>query len=286
VPYIVDYHLVQFQYFDSNEAVPKGSDYAAIWKGLARFGKRKVSGCFWRLNEAKFAKARRIHLGDAKSIEALISADDAPLFGGGCETRKDAIIPNRDSDFHVSMLSELRSKAGPALPSFQMAVSHDWLSTIEEAVLIEILRDNYHELDRCSPRYGFVELAVGPETYAGLAYSPVISANAPLSRLVDEAIWARGISLGLDRVRSIYWGNYLGPRLLEKLGGKASFLNDYEKQTLLTDGTHNGVVWDFPNGAFVSLTNFPRDLAPGNACLVAERNLLWLRDRLCDGGVL
>lgn len=281
--YRVAYHLSQVVYFEGNDSLPPGSAYGKLWAGLGRLGDRRILGQFWHALHPFKSKLRRMRLGMSAPFDSLLDANDTPISGGGVERRKDAELPTRDCDFYLALSTESRCKAGDTVPSFLMSISDTWLRAVSCKTMLDLLRDNFESLDEAAPFYGFVDIVSSDETYAGLMFTDVEIGNAPLHRFVDTARWVRATKLKRDQARSIYWGNYFGPRLLEKLGGRISFINQFREQSQMTDAKLSTMIWEFGNGVFVSLCPDPLSCAPGEILdHDAEQNMLWLHHRLCE----
>ena len=227
-PYRVSHHLIQMVYFDDNKSVPCGADYAQLWGTLQQLGSHRISGAFWNAMEpiqSSKAKLRRLTLGSPQVFEPLRPTRNTPIFGGGADVRKNAARLNCDADFYLDLTSDSRCRSGLTPPNFQFAISDSWRRQIDPDALLQVLRSNFEILDLSSPFYGFIDIDRPDETFAGHMYTALGCGNAPLSRFVDRAQWLRSVALKRDQARSIYWGNYFGPRLPEKLGGRSVFID-------------------------------------------------------------
>ena len=226
-PYRVNHHLIQMLYFETNDSLPRCSEYARLWSGLQLLGNRSVSGDFCDATIPSRSRIRRLKLGSLEVFKSLLAEPDSLIAGGGAEQRKDADRPGCDLDFYIHLHPESRCASGFTPPNFQLAVSDNWRRQIAHNSLLQVLRNNFEILDSRSPFYGFIDIDRPEETFPGLMYTALGCGNAPLSRFVDRAQWLRSVALKREQARSIYWGNYFGPRLLQKLGGRSAFLDAY-----------------------------------------------------------
>jgi hypothetical protein len=143
--------------------------------------------------------------------------------------------------------------------------------------------------DTHAPFFGLVDVAIPTDAFAGSVYGSAWPGNAPLARWVEQENWLWSISQKRDRVRGVYWGNYFGPEILLRLGGKEAFVEKFTSVARSHDGTPDAQCWSFANGVFVSLCLNPQDCRPGlplGIDFAAQRNLQWLVRELGPAGVL
>lgn len=284
--YQVDHHLIQMAYFHGNESLPTGSAFAEIWKNLGKLGKHQLTGKFWQLGAVPDSKPDRFPLASEDAFRELLDCRAEYILGGGSSQKKKAAQPNADYDFYLALLDASRCAFGPTLPHFQMAISNQWLTQAGCDVVLEALRENFEILDQTAPPYAFIDISRPVETFAGLMYTSIMPASGPLNRWIENAQWLRSIQENTDQARSVYWGNYFGPGLLEKLGGRAEFVKSYREKARLPDASPSALIWEYGNGVFVSLCLDPRQLAPGKSISVAASNMRWLYKRMSDSGAL
>ena len=110
----------------------------------------------------------------------------------------------------------------------------------------------------------------------------------PLHRWIEQQRWVHSAGKNGDQVRGLYWGNYLGPKILTRLGDRQMFLKKFREQARNYDKRPNAQVWEFPHGVFVSLCLDPLGCRPDGHGLhiVAQHNLLWLNREFGTNGVL
>jgi len=141
--------------------------------------------------------------------------------------------------------------------------------------------------DRYSPPYGLIDVAAAEDCYGGMVYVPFFFGNCYLHRRIEHEKWLYACSKRRDQARGVYWGNYFGPAILERLGGRQQFLERYRQQAQFDDGRCNALIWDFPNGVFVSLCLDPLGCKPGPPLdPSAGANGRWLAQELGSRGVL
>ncbi|MEZ6033742.1 MAG: hypothetical protein R3C17_11650 [Planctomycetaceae bacterium] len=282
--------MVLYVYFNDEDHFPDVESFEKLWSALGVFREKTVVGAFWQHGNpalsVESSRCRRMRLGDLAVFQISGLNRRLPVFGGGVHTKKTAAIPHRDSDFNVTMAEASRGVEGPSLPSFMLGISDQWMKLISETAMLELLQRIFSILDQFKPRYGFIDFASADSAYIGLAYSPMITGNAPLNRYVEEATWAHHVSEGNLRVRSIYWGNYFNRQILNKLSENSCVVSEYRNATRSNDGSKHAHIWEFQNGAFFSLSRSLEDVRPGNAMTLVQHQMLWLHKYLFAAGLI
>lgn len=287
-PCQVDWHCIQVVYFDNEDRVPSGSDYAKVWSGMARLGNRRVHGAFWHdFRRDPKMKLRSIPLGSPDVIAPLLAVSDESIGGGGVSQDKNAARPTLDCDFYLAMGKCSRCEFGPTPPYFQLAISNQWAEEAGAQTVLEIMRDNFEIFDAQAPFYGFIDLSRPEESTAGHSYGPIRLHPISLASWTQQGLWVQVVNEGRDEARGIFWGNYFGPRILEKLGGRERFLERFREFTTLKDGTRCAMEWEFTNGVFVGLSLDPLNCTPGELFEThARHNFVNLHNDLSRHSVL
>jgi hypothetical protein len=285
--YQVDYHVIQVIYFESPH-VPSGPEFAQLWASTRIFGDRQVVGAFWHSGAAIPSKLPRFTIGSLEHLAPLLAKGTEPIYGGGTVAqRKVARDSTLDADFYFALSDASRWQAAETMPSLLMSISGQWFENTGVETVLEMLKENAVVLDRHAPPYGLVDLARSDDGFAGMAYVSTWMQRLPLHRWVEQGNWVYGASKRGDRVRSIYWGNYLGPKILTRLGGRDNFIRRYREQARMKDGTPSAHIWEFTNGVFVSLCLNPLGCRPGMPLdYSAVFNLQWLHKELGGKGAL
>ena len=260
--YRVAFHLIQILYFDADACLPPGRDYRRLWLGLSRFGSQKMTGAFWTPDNVP-KKSRRFKIGDPNAFEAFDNRLDAPVHGGGLCQKYGVARPNQDCDLYITIGEESRCSFGATPPFFQFAVSNELIDSVGMKDMLAMLCMNLEILDASRPNYGFIDIARPEETFAGCAYTSPWYRRLPLHRYMEHARWIASAAEKRDEARSVFWGNYFGPRLLEKLGGREQFLEEWREATRLVDGSATALIWEFEHGVFIGLSKNPMGCAPG-----------------------
>jgi hypothetical protein len=285
--YRVAYHLIQTIYFEPTR-VPSGPESAELWSATRVFGRHRAVGAFWRTDADIPSKLPRFEIGSLTHLEPFLAKGPQPIYGGGVVAQKNvARDSTQDSDFYYELTDASRWEGADTMPNLMLAISGQWLKTTGVKLTLQTLKENLSVADRHSPPYGMVDLARSEDSFAGMAYVSTFIQRLPLHRWVEQGNWVYGASKKGDRARSIYWGNYFGPRILHRLGGRAEFIRRYREHSRLKDGTPSAHIWEFPNGVFVSLCRNPLGCKPGVPLdFSAMFNLEWLHNELGSKGVL
>ncbi len=261
-------HHVRYQafcamYFEADRVL-SGNDLGRLWASASHLGNEKCYGSFWHRNEVPdSSRTYTYQVGQPGLFEQLIERNAEPIFGGvsaGQATRRTV-----DCDFHFSHIESDQFLGHETLPLFLMGVSGQWLERIEQAKFLDMLYAQLEVSDAYVPRYGLFDLAASEDCYSGLVYTPNSSRNAPLHRWIEHLRFVHGSSNRRDQVRGLYWGNYFGPAILERLGGRERFLSGFRSEARDAFGQPTSLVWEFTNGVFVSLSLDPLACKPGTA---------------------
>jgi len=155
-------------------------------------------------------------------------------------------------------------------------------------VVLELVPTFFSTSDLASPICGLVDLGRPWDTFAGGVFGMAWPGCAPLARYVERLNWALSGALKRDRLRGLYWGNYLGPRVLERLGGEESFHRLFTEEARKADGTPDAHYWRFDHGVFVSLCLDPIECRPNHPFghVLVMHQAHWLIKELAVRGVL
>lgn len=287
-PYRVDYHLIQVIYFD-NDSVLTGPEFANVWSGMKIFGRGNVVGSFWRRKGYEFTngKEARFELGSLEHVEPMLNGSE-PIYGGGTSVQRNVARDTvRDCDFYFTHKDPSRWDGKDTRPEFNLAVSGQWFERLGVEVALGKIKEHFEIADTHCPPYGLIDLATGDDAFAGLLYSSLWIQRAPMHRWLEQGNWVYAASKKGDRARGIYWGNYFGPKILNRLGGRDDFVRRYREQATLRDGSVGAHIWEFENGVFLSLCLDPLGCKPGVPLnFNAKFNMRWLQHELGRRGVL
>ncbi len=139
--------------------------------------------------------------------------------------------------------------------------------------------------------YLLVDVATLRETGGHCLYirdgSPVYRGDS-LARFVERTLWFDLREARRERVRGVFWGNYLNPSHLERLGGKKQFAEryiEYAKTQVLN--TAELVTETEGGGLFVRISREPRHQdANVNAPHLGVMNAAWLHREFRRAGLL
>jgi hypothetical protein len=283
--YNVEYQVFEVMYFDSSRLL-SGTDFAEIWKSTNIFGTQQVFGNFYRLDKIpKANKPAKIQLGSASELEELLSSSNMPIFGGvGCTQNTGRLW---DCDFSFVHGSAGRLFGYPTLPHLSMGCSGQWFETAGSDAVVRLLHEHLVIADKHSLPYALIDIAASEDCNSGYVYEAFSSSNNRLHRWAEQMKFAYACSKRLDQARGIYWGNYFGPAILQRLGGRERFLTRFRRQAQYQDGRPSARIWEFTNGVFVSLCIDPLGCKPNQPLdSWAAQNLHWLIIELGSHGVL
>lgn len=286
-PYRVDYHVMGVSYLEAGREL-RGPDFAKLWSGTRILGQHMITGQFW--HEGSVPKAdRRIELGGLEAIEPLLALGDMPIFGGGVSVKSRSVARNTlvDLDFYYAHGSRSRSFGYDADPYLLYTVSGQWYEKIGPDAILKHMREHFAAADRYGSPYGLIDLALSEDCYGGAIYSSGWVSNIPLHRWVEEVKWQSARSRRQVQARGVYWGNYFGAAILDRLGGRERFLSRFRRQAKYPDGKPSAQIWEFTNGVFISLCIDPLGCKPGQPLDGwAGQNMHWLVLELGSHGVL
>jgi hypothetical protein len=288
IGYRVNYHLIQAIYFDGDR-VFSAEEYADIWQSLSVFGDHKASAGFWQMGTTAFdAKPVWTKLGSLDLLTPLLKDPSKPILGG-CKVSRRDVLRNHllDCDLHLRHEDPWWEQRILQDGYYNLAISEPWVEQAESEVIIDLLKRTLETADRHCPYYGLVDLARPEDAHAGFVYSSTWELTASTSRWVENMNWLYSGCHKRDRVRGIYWGNYFGERILNRLGGREQFVAAYRAKSRMADGSLDAHIWEFPHGVFLSLCLDPLGCKPGLPMdILANSRLQWLHQRLGPSGAL
>ncbi|VTS00651.1 hypothetical protein [Tuwongella immobilis] len=283
--YVVDYQVFGVIYFE-HDNIFSGPDLAHLWKQTHIFGDQKGLGNFYRLDAITNPnRPRSFRLGTMNAFDPLLLESSLPIYGGVSSTQRGGRFC--DCDFFFSQGTSGRSFGYETLPEFVLGCSGQWFELAGSEAVVELFRTQLEIADQYSPPYALVDVAASEDCYSGFAYVSCFSLNNRLHRWSEHIKWLYACSKQRDQARGVYWGNYFGAAILDRLGGRERFLTRFREQTQDAFGSPNARIWEFPNGVFVSLCMDPLGCKPGQPLDgSAGQNLHWLVLELGSHGVL
>jgi hypothetical protein len=283
--YRVDYQVFGVTYFEP-ERLLSGPDLARLWALTGVFGEHKSIARFWPQGTVPNPKKHAsVELGSLEFLNELTERDPRPLFGGGSCGQPH--LRFEDCDFFFTHEPAARSFGYETLPLFMTGCSGQWFERAGSQVVVEIFRKQLEIADQYGPPYALVDVAASEDCYSGFAYVSCFSLNNRMHRWSEQIKFLYSCTKRRDQARGVYWGNYFGPAILERLGGRERFLSRYREQARDAYGRPNALVWEFTNGVFVSLCQDPLGCKPGAPLDgAAGQNLHWLLLELGSHGVL
>jgi hypothetical protein len=283
--YRVEYQVFGAVYFDPARVLC-GPDLAQLWTLTSIFGTHRSIARFWHEGTVPDPeKHTAIELGSSEVLHKLLESGSRPIFGGASCGQ-----PHRrfeDCDFFFTHESTARSFGYETLPLFMTGCSGQWLEQAGTEAVVELFRKQLEIADQYGPPYALVDVAASEDCYSGFAYVSCFSLNNRLHRWSEHIKFLYACTKRRDQARGVYWGNYFGPAILDRLGGRERFLARFREQAQDAYGRPNARIWEFTNGVFVSLCMDPIGCKPGQPLDgSAGQNLHWLVLELGSHGVL
>lgn len=109
-----------------------------------------------------------------------------------------------------------------------------------------------------------------------------------LARAVEKVLWQDLRQDRRDYVRGVFWGNYLGPRLMERLGGRDPFRERYLAHAKQHLRLWENLATNMPGGGlFVKISDDPMDESSVyNVAHLGMETAVWLHRELRRVGAL
>ncbi len=285
--YRVDYHLICAIYF--SDAGPPGGELARLWTGFQKLGSYPVEMSFISEGDTQGSPLPNSTLGSPLLSEMFVSKADTLISAGASSFRLDAHNAALDSDVNFIFQRNGRFN-GQATPTrLELSVSDQAIQAVGSTVILALLKNLFDVADQYNPICGLVDLARPNDAFAGAVYGTCFPRNAPLARWVNHLNWVYSGPSKADKLRGVYWGNYLSAKHLDRLGGRERFSHLCTKNARNHDGSPNAHAWQLANGLFLTLCFDPVDCRPDSPIGLhpaAEANLKWLIRELGPSGVL
>lgn len=286
--YCVDYHVTSVCYLEPGLELP-GPDLARLWSGTRIFGSQVAIGDFWHSGNVPLGN-RRLTLGDTNLLQPLLHLSSMPIYGGGVCVQSRSVARNviMDRDFYYAHTPASRSFGYATKPFLLYAVSGPWFENAGPDNVVAHIREHFEVADRLRAPYGLIDLSHADDCYGGAAYDDSSwVGNIPLHRCFEHVKWLYTRSQRSDQARGVYWGNYFGAEILDRLGGRGPFLTRFRQQARYADDRPSARIWEFDNGVLVTLCLDPLDCKPGQPLDGwATQNMHWLMLELGSQGVL
>lgn len=286
-PYRVDYHVMGVSYFAAGLEL-SGPELARLWSGTRIFGQHKVTGAFW--HEGSVPKIdSQFELGALEQLQPLLDIGTHPIFGGGVSVNSRSVARNVivDRDFYYAHSPAFRNFGYDTDSSLLYTMSGQWFERVGAEIVLNHMREHFEAADSAGSPYGLIDVSSSDDCYGGAVYDSGWVDNIPLHRWVEHVKWLSSRSQRQQQARGVYWGNYFGPAILDRLGGRERFLTRFRQQAQYPDGRASARIWEFNNGVFVSLCLDPLGCKPGQPLDGwAAHNMHWLVLELGSHGVL
>ena len=145
--------------------------------------------------------------------------------------------------------------------------------------------------------YGYVEIGDWSEILEGGAYQATMGNLLRWRQMLEYNVWQAhgmlpsGFNIWREKypVKGVYWGNYFGPRVLERIGGTERIKAHIDERC--KEDPRNGWYRDMPGGAlFLALSDRISDAlylpGGGQSAMRAMTNAVWLWSVLREANVM
>lgn len=289
IKYTVKAHIIHVMYLN-NTRLHTATDFIDVWSRLNIFGNQTADCGFWTASDISMLHdgGKKCQLGAVDLLNGLRIINNEAIYGTADFYKKNySRDPSLDCDLYFCIKDASRWQGLDTRPSYTLAVSKQWIERIGIDAVLDLYKMNIATFDHYMPPYGLIDIADPIDAWAGAVYGSIGIMRAPLQRWIEQRNWVASASPKGDRVRGIYWGNYFGPVILNKLGGREQFIIRYRNYTTRPSGEPTAVIWEYPNGVFVSLCTNPLDCLPGSTLSMDTIfNLEWLQNELGRHGIL
>jgi hypothetical protein len=288
------FHFVLTVYFEDDAGLPSADFLRELCVNVAEIGKESgcvgTEGSFWSV-EAAPSPARRMKIrpGSRTPLELFDSLPgNTPICGSVCWVHKES-DRRYDSDIELICMPAVPRRRTFIPATLQLSFSECIAKQLGAEPVIEVMQKCLQSVDALRPFYAFIDVALLADANGGANYGPLPNLSTSIQQKLQMNEWIFHGAKSRARVRGIYWGNYFGSRILDVLGGRESFIQDYERQ--IGGNVHpTAVVRKMKNGVFVSLSKSILSAVPSPAIehyeLSLDRNLLWLQAELAKHCVL
>lgn len=215
-----------------------------LWSKLDVFGRR--SGVLYSPSTVSDSASDevRLELGEEGALADLLGKEGGSMEG--------AIVVDDDISFGSHTLHPWKN--GSRIARSILSLSEAAVRSVGWKMTLELISEYISLAASSKAFYGKVDYSKDSETISGGTFGSVIHLDAPLDSIVEQSIWLQQ-GVRQKRVRGVYWGNYLSRELLDKLGG--NFAQEYRTQAQNLNGESTGLVWEFTQGTFVSISLDP-----------------------------
>lgn len=279
----VEYQVCSVVYLEPGRML-SARDLTYLWTLGGVFGKHQSTARFWHEGTVPDPEAHVcIQLGDSEFLDEY--AGPRPILGGASCGQPGGRF--QDCDFFFCHESTERCFGYETLPLLMTGCSGQWFERAGSDVVVELFRKQLELCDQYRPPYAFVDVAASEDCYSGFAYVSCFSLNNRLHRWSEHIKFLYACAKRRDQARGVYWGNYFGPAILNRLGGREQFLARFREHARDGFGRPNARIWEFTHGVFVSLCLDPLGCKPGQPLDgSAGQNLHWLLLELGSRGIL
>lgn len=269
--------------FRSDSDVPCATDFVRLWEFLKVFGGKIGRASVYEANQPEFPLMNQQKVSLASAFPESVLTKDSKIIFGGLDVEDE---PSAYTQLTSGLYASGVWIGKKTLPRFCCAIRQDLFDELGARQYLKLLKAQLETITQYNLVSCVVDVCRQQDSNGGAAFGSVIYSNIGFAKLAEHAIWMARNPQG-TKLRNIYWGNFLGLDALAALGGREQFLEEFVNHTQFPNGKHDGLIWEFDSGVFLTLSNSPTDfLEPGYIEPQSIQRVKWLAEKLVEADLL
>lgn len=176
------------------------------------------------------------------------------------------------------------------LSVYSIHINARHLVDVEATTVRALVVATFNELASVECAYGLVDMARAKDTSSGEHYDVNYGTSGiPFQQLINMALWLEHSGCPLTRTRGVFWGNFLGRTMCERLGGASKVVQEYRAFQGRTH-TNEKIAEELAHhGALLCTSSHPIDCLRGDYMMLggwSQQNGVWLHRRLRSADLL